>query len=47
MPNTTTPTTKRIKISDKQIREPEARAITRHEWRGEWNYTLTGAPPEP
>ena len=36
-----------IKISAKQIREPEARAITRHDWHGEWNYTLTGAPPEP
>ena len=47
MPNTTTPTTKGIKIRDKQIREPEARAITRHDWHGEWNYTLTGAPPEP
>ena len=46
MPNTTTPTTKRIKISAMQIRKPKARG-TRHEWRGEWNYTLTGAPPEP
>ena len=36
-----------IKISAKQIREPKARAITRHDWHGEWNYTLTGAPPEP
>ena len=47
MPNTTTPTTMGIKISAKQIREPKARAITRHDWHGEWNYTLTGAPPEP
>ena len=38
---------KGIKISDKQIRELEARAITRHDWHGEWNYTLTAAPPEP
>ena len=38
---------KGIKISDNQIRELEARAITRHDWHGEWNYTLTGAPPEP
>ena len=38
---------KGIKISDKQLRDLEARAITRHDWHGEWNYTLTGAPPEP
>jgi len=37
---------KGIKISDRQIRELEARAITRHDWHGEWNYTLTAAPPE-
>jgi transposase len=36
-----------IKVSDKQIRELEARVITRHDWHGEWNYTLTGAPPDP
>ena len=36
-----------VKIIDKEIREPKARAITRHDWHGEWNYTLTGAPPEP
>jgi len=28
---------KGIKISDRQVREPEARAITRHDWHGEWN----------
>ena len=38
---------KGIKISDRQIRELESRAITRHDWHGEWNYTLTAAPPEP
>ena len=38
---------KGIKISDKQIREREARAITRHEWHGEWNYTVTSAPSGP
>ena len=38
---------KGIKISDRQIRDLEARAITRHDWHGEWNYTLTAAPPEP
>jgi hypothetical protein len=32
---------KGIKITDKQIRELEARAITRHDWHGEWNYTVT------
>ena len=32
---------KGIKISDRQIRELESRAITRHDWHGEWNYTLT------
>ena len=38
---------KGIKISDRQIRELESRPITRHDWHGEWNYTLTAAPPEP
>jgi hypothetical protein len=37
---------KGIKISDKQIRELEAQAITRHHWHGEWNYTVT-APTDP
>jgi Rhodopirellula transposase DDE domain len=32
---------KGIKISDKQIRELEARAITRHNWHGEWNYSVS------
>ena len=30
-----------------QIRDLEARAITRHDWHGEWNYTVTGPPPDP
>jgi transposase len=38
---------KGIKISDNQIRELEARAIVRHDWHGEWNYTMAGAPPQP
>lgn len=32
---------KGIKISDKQIRELEAHAITRHDWHGEWNYRVS------
>lgn len=32
---------KGIKISDKQIRELEARAITRHDWHGERNYRVS------
>ena len=38
---------KGIKISDRQIRELESRAITRHDWHGEWNYTVTRAPSGP
>jgi len=38
---------KGIRVSDKQIRDLEARAITRHDWHGEWNYTVTGPPPDP
>ena len=38
---------KGIRVSDKQIRDLEARAITRHDWHGEWNYTVTGPPPHP
>ena len=36
-----------IKITDKQMRELEARAITRHDWHGEWNYTLRPDQPTP
>lgn len=32
---------KGIKISDEQIRELEAHAITRHDWHGEWNYRVS------
>jgi hypothetical protein len=35
---------KGIKITDRQMRELEARAITRHDWHGEWNYTLSTDP---
>jgi hypothetical protein len=35
------------KFSDKEIRELAARGITCHEWHGEWNYTVTGAPSDP
>ena len=38
---------KGIRVSDKQIRDLEARAITRHDWHGEWNYTVTSPPPDP
>ncbi|HEY5854091.1 MAG TPA: ISAzo13 family transposase, partial [Aldersonia sp.] len=38
---------KGIKISDKQFRELEAHAITRHDWHGEWNYTVTNGAPDP
>ena len=38
---------KGIKITDKQMRDLESRALTRHDFHGEWNYTLTAAPPEP
>ena len=39
-----------IKISDEQMRDLEDRALTRHGFHGEWNYTLLAAPdpqPEP
>jgi hypothetical protein len=32
---------KGIRVSDTQIRELEARAITRHDWHGEWNYSVS------
>ena len=38
---------KGIKVSDKQIRDLQARAITRHDSHGEWNYTVTGPPSDP
>jgi hypothetical protein len=33
-----------VKITDKQMRELEKRSITRHDWHGEWNYTILPAP---
>jgi Rhodopirellula transposase DDE domain len=41
-----------VKISDEQFRELQDRALTRHRFHGEWNYTLLPAwrpapPPEP
>jgi hypothetical protein len=39
-----------LEISDRQMRELEDRHLTRHEWHGEWNYTLLAVPrpaPEP
>jgi DDE family transposase len=38
---------KGIKISDQRMRELEQRAITRHDWHGEWNYRVTAPPPDP
>ena len=32
-------------LSDKQMRELEAQAITRHDWHGEWNYTIKTNDP--
>jgi hypothetical protein len=37
-------------VSDEQMRDIEDRALTRHDFHGEWNYTLLAAPrpaPEP
>ena len=39
-----------LKTSDAQMKDLESRALTRHQWHGEWNYTLLAAPrpaPEP
>ena len=40
---------KGIKISDQQMRDLEQRVLRRHEFHGEWNYTLSPPrdPPEP
>ena len=32
---------KGIKVSDKEMRQLEADRIQRHDWHGEWNYTIT------
>jgi hypothetical protein len=34
-------------ISDAQLRDIEDRALTRHDFHGDWNYTLRPAPPAP
>jgi hypothetical protein len=42
-----------LEVSDRQMRDIEDRHLTRHDWHGEWNYTLLAAPrpapppPEP
>jgi hypothetical protein len=36
---------KGIKISDKEMKTLEKQSIRRHEFHGEWNYTLTPANP--
>ena len=39
-----------LQISDQQMKDLEDRALNRHRWHGEWNYTLLAAPrpaPEP
>jgi len=36
---------KGIKISDKEMKTLEKQPVTRHEFHGEWNYTLTPANP--
>jgi len=43
--------TRGIKISDREMREFEARHLQRHDFHGDWNYTITaknshdGNPP--
>ncbi len=32
------------KISDEQVKDPEDRHLTRHQFHGEWNYTVLPAP---
>jgi hypothetical protein len=36
-----------VKISDARMKDLEDRALTRHDWHGEWNYTLLAGPPPP
>jgi hypothetical protein len=39
-----------VEISDRQMKDLEDRALNRHPWHGDWNYTLLAAPrpaPEP
>jgi hypothetical protein len=35
---------KGIKISDKDMRTWEARHLHRHDFHGDWNYTVTAGP---
>ena len=35
---------KGIKVTDKEMRAFEARHLRRHEFHGDWNYTVTAAP---
>jgi hypothetical protein len=34
-------------ISDARMKDIRKRCLTRHEWHGEWNYTLLADPPPP
>jgi Rhodopirellula transposase DDE domain len=46
----TSPCPTGIEISDARMKDLEDRALNRHPWHGEWNYTLLAAPrpaPEP
>ena len=36
-----------IKIPDEQMKDLEDRALTRHDFHGDWNYTLHPAPARP
>jgi hypothetical protein len=36
-----------IQISDEQMKDIRNRCLTRHDWHGEWNYTLLAYPPAP
>jgi hypothetical protein len=33
-----------LEVSDQEMRDLEDRYLTRHDWHGEWNYTLLAAP---
>ena len=36
---------KGIRITDKDMKTFEARHLQRHQFHGDWNYTITAAPP--
>jgi hypothetical protein len=39
-----------VKVTDQEMKQVEERQLNRHDWHGEWNYTLLAAPrpaPEP